>query len=157
MCTDVSNVLLEMIRNSARPIKSIADELGKPYSTLMRELDPEDRRAKLGVEMLLPLMQACGSTAPLRYLAEAMGYRLVSFQDIKPDKPTFHEEMLATYQTLAEYHRAMLEGEPAEVVGKRREMLIREIKEDFVFYVSRARGQEGTSPPFLIQAAQQAG
>jgi len=141
MPTDISDVILEMIQNCSRPIKGIADELGKPYSTLMRELDPEDRRAKLGVEMLLPLMQACTSTAPLRCLAEAMGYRLVSTRDITPDKPTFHEELLDTYQALVDYHRAMLEGLSADVVGKRREVLIRQLKEDFAFYVSSGRGQ----------------
>ncbi|MHC1790570.1 phage regulatory CII family protein [Solidesulfovibrio sp.] len=136
MLADIRNAILEMVQNSQKPIKVVADELGKPDSTLMRELDPEDRRAKLGVEMLLPIMQACNSTTPLRVLAEAMGYRLVSNRDIKPDKPTFHEELLDTYQALVEYHRAMLEGLPLEVVGRRREVLIRQLKEDFVFYAS---------------------
>jgi len=143
MAGDIRDVILEMVRNGPKPIKEVADALGKPYSTLMRELDPEDRRAKLGVETLLPLMQACNSTAPLRCLAEAMEHRLVSNQDIKPDKPTFHEELLDTYQALVDYHRAMLEGLPADAVGKRREVLIRQLKEDFAFYVSR-RGAAAT-------------
>lgn len=142
MSADIRSVILEMVQNCPKPIKVVADDLGKPYSTLMRELDPEDRRAKLGVEMLLPLMQACDSTAPLRVLAESMGYRLVSNRDIKPDKPTFHEELLDTYQALVDYHRAMLEGLPLDVVGKRREVLIRQLKEDFAFYVSRGGVEE---------------
>ncbi|MYL85184.1 hypothetical protein GTA51_18965 [Desulfovibrio aerotolerans] len=140
MSADIRNVILEMIQNCPKPIKVVAAEIGKPYSTLMRELDPEDRRAKLGVEMLLPLMQACNGAAPLRHLAEAMGYRLVSNREITPDKPTFHEELLDTYQALVDYHRAMLEGLPADVVGKRREVLVRQLKEDFVFYVSQGGG-----------------
>ena len=153
MPIDISSVILEMIQNCPRPIKVIADELGKPYSTLMREIDPEDRRAKLGVEMLLPLMRACGSMAPLRCLAEAMGYRLVSSQDIVPDKPTFHEELLDTYQALTEYHRAMLEGLPVEIVGKRREVLIRQLKDDFAFYLARSQEcEKEVAPPRLLGA-----
>ncbi|WP_428562452.1 MAG: phage regulatory CII family protein [Solidesulfovibrio sp. DCME] len=133
----IQDLILRMVHNSLRPIKSIAEEVGKPYSTLMRELDPEDRGAKLGVEMLLPLMRACDSTLPLRFLAEGMGHRVVSVRDIEPDKPTFHEELLDTYQALTAYHRAMLEGRSVEEVAKRREVLIRQLKEDFAFYTTR--------------------
>ena len=93
------------------------------------------------MEMLLPLMQACDSTLPLRYLAEEMGYRVASVRDIEPDKPTFHEELLDTYQALVEYRRAMLEGRPVEYVAKWREVLIRQLKEDFAFYVTRRSGE----------------
>lgn len=151
MTADVRDVILEMVRTGPKPIKEVADSLGKPYSTLMRELDPEDRRAKLGVETLLPLMQICDSTAPLRCLAEAMGHRLVSSKDITPDKPTFHEELLDTYQALVDYHRAMLEGLPVEAVGARREVLIRQLKEDFAFYISRG-GAAGAGPSRPVPA-----
>ncbi|EKO39094.1 MAG: hypothetical protein B193_2198 [Solidesulfovibrio magneticus str. Maddingley MBC34] len=143
MPSDIRSVILDMVRNSDRPVKDIADAVGKPYSTLMRELDPGDVRAKLGVELLLPLMQACDSTAPLRCLAEVLDCRLVSNRGITPDKPTFHEELLDTYQALADYHRAMLEGQPPDVVGKKRETLIRQLKEDYAFYVARVGGGDG--------------
>ena len=143
MPSDIRSVILDMVRNSDRPVKDIADAVGKPYSTLMRELDPGDARAKLGVELLLPLMQACDSTAPLRCLAEALDCRVVSNRGIIPDKPTFHEELLDTYQALVEYHRAMLEGQPPDLVGKKRETLIRQLKEDFAFYVARVGGGDG--------------
>lgn len=142
MTKGIQDLILEMVHNSLRPIKNIAEDVGKPYSTLMRELDPEDRGAKLGVELLLPLMLACNSTLPLRFLAEGMGFRLVSTRDIEPDKPTFHEELLDTYQALVEYHRAMLDGRAIEDVAKRREVLIRQLKEDFAFYSAMLRGQE---------------
>ena len=69
--------------------------------------------------------------------------RLVSNRGIVPDKATFHEELLDTYQALVEYHRAMLEGLPPDVVGKKRETLIRQLKEDFAFYVARVGGGDG--------------
>lgn len=154
MPTDIRSLILEMVQNSPRPVKDIADAVGKPYSTLMRELDPQDRRAKLGVELLLPLMQACNGMAPLRFLAEAMDCRLVSNRNITPDKPTFHEELLDTYQALVDYHRAMLEGLPVDVVGKRREVLIRQLKEDFAFYVSQGGGAGDELPQCAAAAAQ---
>jgi hypothetical protein len=136
MKNDITAVILEMAQDCPRAIKTIAAEVGKPYSTLMRELDPGDRGAKLGVDLLLPLMQACKSISPLCHLAEAMGHRVVSIKDITPDKATFHEELLDTYQALVDYHRAMLESQPVEIVAKRREVLIRQLKEDYVFYMS---------------------
>ncbi len=152
MSSGLMKVILDMVQNSPKPIKVVAEEIGKPYSTLMREIDPEDRRAKLGVETLLPLMRACGSTAPLRFLAEAMDHRLVSNRDITPDKPTFHEELLDTYQALVDYHRAMLEGQSVEAVGKRRESLIRQLKEDFAFYVSRAGQKAAPEAPEIPES-----
>lgn len=140
MPQDLQRIILEMVRNAPQPIKTIADQVGKPYSTLMRELDPEDRGAKLGVDMLLPLMQACDSVAPLRYMAGMMSHRVSSTMEIIPDKQTFHEELLDTYEALVEYHRVMLRGESIDVVAEHRELLIRSLKEDFVAYMDR-RGQ----------------
>lgn len=139
MTDDVLNVIYDMARGSPKSIKSIAEEIGKPYSTLMRELDPGDRGAKLGVELLLPLMKACNSIAPIRFMAGAMHYRVASTRAIHPDKASFHEELLDTYQALVEYHRAMIEGQKVEVVAEYREVLIRQLKEDFAAYMDRAK------------------
>jgi hypothetical protein len=147
MARDIQYLILDMVQNCPKPMKNIAEAVGKPYSTLMRELDPEDRRAKLGVEMLLPLMRACNSTIPLRHLAEELGYRVASVKDITPDKPTFFEELLDSYQALVEYHRAMLEGQSVETVAKARETLIRQIKEDYAFFVRRRQEMNRKSPP----------
>ncbi len=137
MDDEIQPLILEMVQNCTHPIKTIAEMIGKPYSTLMRELDPGDRKAKLGVELLLPLMKTCNSITPLRHMAGAMGYRVASLRDISPDKPTFHEELLDTYQALVDYHRAMMDGQPVEVVAESREVLIRQLKEDFVAFMKR--------------------
>lgn len=134
-------ILQEMIQKSSLPAKSIADKVGKPYSTLMRELDPGDRGAKLGVELLLPLMQACNSITPLNYLSNKMGYRISCMREISPDKSTFHEELLDTYEALVEYHRSMIEGQPLDVVIERRETLIRQLKEDFVAFTMKCSAE----------------
>ena len=40
----------KMVRDGEVPAKSVAEAVGKPYSsTLMREINPHDKGAKLGV------------------------------------------------------------------------------------------------------------
>lgn len=134
MSTTIYDVIREMIELSQKPVKALAEELGKPYPTLMRELNAEDQGAKLGVELLLPLMKACQSVMPLRFLASRMDHRVVSLQHVSPDKSSLLEEMLTTYAALAEYHGAIMEGRPLEKVAELREKVILQVQEDFVAY-----------------------
>ena len=138
MSKTLQDVIREMALTSGKPAKVLAKEVGKPSSTLMRELSSEDKGAKLGVEMLLPLMRACGSIMPLRFLASRMDSRVASLRDVTPDKSTLHEELLDSYDALAQYHRAIMDNEPLENVAELREMLIRQVQEDFVAYAQRA-------------------
>ena len=57
--------------------RDLAASLKKPYSTLMRELNPYDTGAKLGAETLLQIMEETGIVAPLEYMAARLGYHLV--------------------------------------------------------------------------------
>lgn len=57
--------------------RDLARSVGKPYSTLLREVNPHDAGAKLGAETLLELMRATGDTMPLAYMAKELGYSLV--------------------------------------------------------------------------------
>ena len=41
------------VRDGEVPAKSVAEAVGKPYSTLMREINPYDKGAKLGVETFM--------------------------------------------------------------------------------------------------------
>ena len=72
-----------MLEESGKPIKAVSADIGKPYSTLCRELDPSDDGAKLGIETLYPLMvAACGPEPdepplPLQWLAARLGFRCV--------------------------------------------------------------------------------
>ena len=69
---------------SSKDAKEIAKEIDKPYPTLMREINPEDTGAKVGVNDLIPLMKATGDINPLTYLANAMGFVLIPYDlDIK--------------------------------------------------------------------------
>lgn len=56
--------------------RDLAKRIGKPYSTMMRELNPHDTGAKLGAETLLQIMLEAGKVAPLEYMAAKLGYKL---------------------------------------------------------------------------------
>jgi hypothetical protein len=73
----ITKVVQEMVLEGRKPAKIVAEEIGKPYSTLLRELNPFDSGAKVGVETLLEIMRSTGSIDALEYLAREFGYDLV--------------------------------------------------------------------------------
>lgn len=60
----------QMIEDCGLPIKAIAEKVGKPYGTLKRELNEYDEGAKLGIELVVPLMDACDSDRLAEYIAD---------------------------------------------------------------------------------------
>lgn len=74
-----------MVLEAPQTARDIAQTVGKPYSTLLREVNPYDTGAKLGVDTLLELMRVTGNTTPLRYMAEELGCSLI---DNNPPRPT---------------------------------------------------------------------
>ncbi len=73
----ISAVVHEMLIDDRGSAKMIAEQLGKPYPTLMRELNPWDKGAKLGADTLLQIMAITNNYAPLEYIAENLGMKLV--------------------------------------------------------------------------------
>lgn len=57
---------------SGLAVRDIADYVGKPYPTLISELSRQEGH-KLGADLLLPLMDACESDAPVVFLARERG------------------------------------------------------------------------------------
>lgn len=76
MRSDLIKIVHTMVLDSPIPAKALAKEIGKPYSTLLREINPYDGGAKLGVETLLHIMQCTGNTKPLEFMAEQLGFAL---------------------------------------------------------------------------------
>lgn len=74
----LARLLHSTILESSVPAKVIAKQIGKPYSTLLREVNPYDEGAKLGAETLLQILKITGNVAPLEYLANELGLELVS-------------------------------------------------------------------------------
>ena len=75
---ELTRIVHTTILESPIPAKVIAGKIGKPYSTLLREVNPYDEGAKLGVETLLQILKITGDTAPLEYMAGELGLELVS-------------------------------------------------------------------------------
>lgn len=59
------------------PAKKVAATIGKPYKTLMREINPDDLGAKLGVETFMDIIRATGDATPLKRLVQELGFRLL--------------------------------------------------------------------------------
>lgn len=60
----------------ARQSKWVAEQIGKPYPTMMRELNPYDQSAKLGADTLLDIMRATKDITALEFMAKELGYEL---------------------------------------------------------------------------------
>jgi hypothetical protein len=61
-----------LARASGIDPRTVADLLGKPYSTLMSELSRQEGH-KLGADMVLPILRITGSDLPLHFLSRESG------------------------------------------------------------------------------------
>ncbi|MEF2144012.1 MAG: phage regulatory CII family protein [Desulfovibrionaceae bacterium] len=74
---ELTRIIQQSILEGGKPAKAISEEIGKPYSTMLREANPFDTTAKVGVETLMEIMKATGNLSPLRYMAAKFGFDLV--------------------------------------------------------------------------------
>jgi hypothetical protein len=74
----ITKLVQQIVLEGVTPAKVLAQDVGKPYTTLLREINPYDTGAKLGVETFWDILRITGNPEPLRYMAEAMGYKLVA-------------------------------------------------------------------------------
>lgn len=101
-----------MVDDSGRPLKAIAAEIGKGYSTLYRELDPNDDGGKLGVDTMLPLIRAClpipykRIPMPLIWLNSKCGFKAVPLH-AEPDSPDVREEVMDDLHAAHELQQAL--------------------------------------------------
>ena len=131
----MSEAVRRMVDDSGLPLKAIAAETGKGYTTLYRELDSEDDGAKIGVDTLPLLIRACCGDA-LVVLAARFGFRLVS-DDVQPDKDDVRDECLDDGQALATFHRAVREGKAnPHTIAQMATELATEIAETSAAYAS---------------------
>ena len=73
---ELIRAIQQSILEGAKPAKLVSQEIGKPYSTMLREVNPFDTSAKIGVETLMDIMRSTGNIAPLRIMAKELGYTL---------------------------------------------------------------------------------
>lgn len=73
---ELTRIVQQAILEGPRPAKELSQAIGKAYSTMLREANPYDTSAKVGVETLMAIMENTGDVSPLKYMAERMGYEL---------------------------------------------------------------------------------
>ncbi|GAB7023123.1 phage regulatory CII family protein [Salidesulfovibrio brasiliensis] len=56
--------------------KDVCRRINKPYSTLLRELNPFDTHAKLGAETMFDIIKVTQNVAALEFMARELGYTL---------------------------------------------------------------------------------
>ena len=102
MVSELSSLIHNLVLDNPVPAKDLAKAIGKPYSTLLREVNPYDTGAKLGAETLLQIMIQTGDTKPLEYMASKLGYALSSKNEVPHVTPgSFQASAGAPEQTAA--------------------------------------------------------
>ena len=67
MSANLISAVHDLVLESGLGAKNIAAAVGKPYSTLLREVNPFDDGAKLGAETLVDIMRVTGNIQPLSH------------------------------------------------------------------------------------------
>ena len=68
--------------------KDVSREIKKPYSTLLRELNPFDTHAKLGAETMFAIVKTTRNVSVLEFMARELGYTLTPVDSAKsPERP----------------------------------------------------------------------
>ncbi len=83
MSEELTKIIHSTVLESRIPAKNVAKEVGKPYSTLLREINPYDPGAKLGIETFFQIIKITGDISPLEYMADALGMQLTPKRGMK--------------------------------------------------------------------------
>ncbi|MBI9111975.1 phage regulatory CII family protein [Maridesulfovibrio ferrireducens] len=78
MSERIERAIQELVINGPVPLEVLAEKVGKSPKTLLREVNPDDPKAKLGAETLMEIMIITGRVEPLKLMAEEMNYTLES-------------------------------------------------------------------------------
>jgi hypothetical protein len=74
----------DMVLEGRIPAKLVCRKIKKPYSTLLRELNPFDSHAKLGAETMFEIVKATHNVSVLEFMARELGYTLMPLE--KPER-----------------------------------------------------------------------
>ena len=72
----ITRITQKVVLEGDKSAKEVAQTIGKPYSTLLREINPFDKNAKLGVDTLMAILITTNEVEPLEYIAKSIGYTL---------------------------------------------------------------------------------
>ncbi len=76
MVSEFSLLLQDVVLRGPAQVQNLARRIGKKYSTLVREVNPYDTGAKLGVDTLMDIMEVSRDMRPLVYMAAQLGCEL---------------------------------------------------------------------------------
>ena len=91
--SSLEELLHHVLEDCGRTKGAVATDMGVPLSTLSREVSLFDEKAKFGAAALVPFMRATRSVAPLRFIAQALGFGLVPLNGA-PGGENMHHEVL---------------------------------------------------------------
>lgn len=76
MKNELNKIIQASVIKSNATARGIAEGIGKPYATLMREINPYDHNAKVSAGTLLDIMIRTGDHSPLQFMANILGMKL---------------------------------------------------------------------------------
>ena len=92
------------LRNNS---KAIAEELNKPYSTFMREINPLDDGAKLAASALIPFTRSTGDFGAIDYIESALGRVAFELPKKRPGKEAIHRGLSRMIKEFADLVKAV--------------------------------------------------
>ncbi len=76
MLESITKMTQDVVLDGNSPAKEVAKKIGKPYSTLLREINPFDNNAKLGARTLLDILKVTNEVKLLEQIANSIGYKV---------------------------------------------------------------------------------
>lgn len=83
-------LIQDTVSRSPIGAKAVAVKIGKPYSTMMREVNPNDKGAKVGADTLMDIVRATKDISPLVFMAKSLGTGLSLSQKMKERGTRLH-------------------------------------------------------------------
>lgn len=83
---NLTKKMQDVVLEGRIPAKEVSRVIRKPYSTLLRELNPFDSHAKLGAETMFEIVKATHNVAILEFMARELGYTLMPLEEEKRRK-----------------------------------------------------------------------
>lgn len=77
MSRSLTELCQNLVLESTMSAQDIAKAIKKPYSTLMREVNPYDHGAKLGADTLLEIMRVTGDRTLIEHMAKELGLKVI--------------------------------------------------------------------------------
>ena len=92
------------------PAKVVADEMGKNYYTLLRELNPNHASHKFGADDLVPAMRATGSRRPLIAQADALNMAVIELPPCSGELTAAMQHCMRTISSFGQLMQSVMDA-----------------------------------------------